>query len=92
MGLFGPYSRYRRRYIERSPINYAEKLDCPVISFQGLEDTLVPADQSEMMFEVIRQRGVPTAYMAFEGEYHGLQPSENMKRVLEAELSGPSAG
>jgi dipeptidyl aminopeptidase/acylaminoacyl peptidase len=86
VGLVGPYPLYRRRYIERSPINYAEQLNCPVIFFQGLEDTIVPADQSEMMFEVIRKKGVPTAYIAFEGEYHGFQQSENIKRTLEAEL------
>ena len=86
VGLVGPYPLYRKRYIERSPINYAEQLNCPVIFFQGLEDTIVPADQSEMMFDVVRKRGVPTAYIAFEGEYHGFQQSENIKRALEAEL------
>ncbi len=86
VGLIGPYPLYRKRYIERSPIHYAEQLSCPVIFFQGLEDTIVPADQSEMMFEVIRDKGVPTAYIAFEGEYHGFQRSENIKRSLEAEL------
>jgi dipeptidyl aminopeptidase/acylaminoacyl peptidase len=86
VGLVGPYPLYRKRYAERSPINYAEQLSCPVIFFQGLEDTIVPADQSEMMFEVIREKGVPTAYIAFEGEYHGFQRSENIKRALEAEL------
>jgi dipeptidyl aminopeptidase/acylaminoacyl peptidase len=86
VGLTGPYPLYRNRYIERSPINYAEQLNCPVIFFQGLEDTIVPADQSEMMFEVVRDKGLPTAYIAFEGEYHGFQQSENIKRTLEAEL------
>ena len=86
VGLVGPYPLYRKRYVERSPINYAEQLSCPVIFFQGLEDTIVPADQSEMMFEVIRAKGVPTAYIPFEGEYHGFQRSENIKRALEAEL------
>jgi dipeptidyl aminopeptidase/acylaminoacyl peptidase len=86
VGLVGPYPLYRKRYAERSPINYAEQLSCPVIFFQGLEDTIVPADQSEMMFDVIRDKGVPTAYITFEGEYHGFLRSENIKRALEAEL------
>ena len=86
VGLVGPYPLYRKRYVERSPINYAEQLNCPVIFFQGLEDTIVPADQSEMMFEVVRDRGVPTAYIAFEGEYHGFQQADNIKRSMEAEL------
>jgi len=72
--------------MERSPINYAEQLTCPVIFFQGLEDTIVPADQSRMMFEVLKEHGVPTAYITFEGEYHGFRQAENIKRSLEAEL------
>ena len=86
MGLVGPYPLYRRRYVERSPINYVEQLSCPVIFFQGSDDTIVPADQSEMMFEVLRKRGVPTAYLAFEGEAHGFVQAENIRRTLEAEL------
>jgi dipeptidyl aminopeptidase/acylaminoacyl peptidase len=85
-GLVGPYPLYRRRYMERSPINYAEQLNCPVIFFQGLEDTIVPADQSEMMFEVLKGHGIPTAYIAFEGEHHGFTQAQNIKRSLEAEL------
>jgi dipeptidyl aminopeptidase/acylaminoacyl peptidase len=85
-GLVGPYPLYRRRYLERSPINYAEYLTCPVIFFQGLDDTIVPADQSEMMFELLREHGVPTAYIAFDGEQHGFRQAENIKRALEAEL------
>ena len=84
--LVGPYPLYRKRYAERSPINFAEQLSCPVIFFQGLDDTIVPADQSKAMFEVVRDKGVPTAYLTFEGEQHGFQKSETIRRVLEAEL------
>ena len=84
--LIGPYPLYRKKYVERSPINYAEQLSSPVIFFQGLEDTIVPADQSKMMFDVLREKGVPTAYITFEGEEHGFVRSENIKRALEAEL------
>ena len=85
-GLVGPYPLYRKKYFERSPINYVEQLSCPVIFFQGLNDTIVPPDQSEMMFEVLRKKGVPTAYITFEGEGHGFQQSANIKRSLEAEM------
>ena len=85
-GLIGPYPLYRKKYMERSPINYAEQLSCPVIFFQGLDDTIIPSDQSERMFYVLRDKGVPTAYITFEGEQHGFVKSENVKRALEAEL------
>jgi dipeptidyl aminopeptidase/acylaminoacyl peptidase len=86
LALVGPYPLYRKKYVERSPINFAEKLSCPVIFFQGLDDTIVPADQSKAMFEVLRDKGVATAYLTFEGEQHGFQKSETIRRVLEAEL------
>ena len=86
VGLVGPYPLYRRRYVERSPINFPEYATCPVIFFQGLEDTIVPAIQSEEMFNTLRQNGVPTAYLAFEGEYHGFKMAETIKRCLSAEF------
>jgi dipeptidyl aminopeptidase/acylaminoacyl peptidase len=39
-----------------------------------------------MMYDAVRSKGVPTAYLSFEGEQHGFRRSENIKRVLEAEL------
>jgi dipeptidyl aminopeptidase/acylaminoacyl peptidase len=84
--LVGPYPLYRQRYQERSPINYVEQLTCPVIFFQGLDDTIVPANQSELMFDVMRKAGVPTAYLAFEGEGHGFTQAKNIRRTLDAEL------
>ena len=57
-----------------------------MIFFQGLEDAVVPPDQSKSMFEAIRAKGIPTAYLPFEGEQHGFRRKENQIRALEAEL------
>jgi dipeptidyl aminopeptidase/acylaminoacyl peptidase len=38
------------------------------------------------MFDTLRAKGLPTAYIAFAGEQHGFRKSENIKRALEAEL------
>lgn len=85
--LVGRYPDERDAYIERSPIHHVDRLDRPLIIFQGLEDEVVPPDQAEMMVAALRDRGVPFAYVAFEGEQHGFRRAENIKRVLEAELS-----
>jgi len=84
--LIGPYPERRDLYVERSPIHSADKLSCPVIFFQGLEDKVVPPNQAEMMVEALRQKGVPVAYVAFEGEQHGFRRAENIKRSLDGEL------
>ena len=85
-GLVGPYPERQDLYEERSPINHTELLSCPLILFQGLEDQIVPPSQAEMMFKAVRSKGIPTAYIPFEGEQHGFRRAENIKRVLDAEL------
>ncbi len=57
-----------------------------MIFFQGLEDKIVVPNQSEMMVAALRAKGLPVAYIAFEGEGHGFRRAENIKRSLEAEL------
>jgi dipeptidyl aminopeptidase/acylaminoacyl peptidase len=84
--LVGPYPKKAAIYHERSPINFVDHLSCPIILFQGLEDEVVPPDQSERMFESMRARGIPTAYLAFEGEQHGFRRAENQRRSMDAEL------
>ena len=85
-GLIGPYPERRDLYVERSPIHFTDRLACPMILFQGLEDKVVPPNQAEKMFEAVRAKGLPVAYLTFEGEQHGFRKAENIKRVLEAEL------
>jgi dipeptidyl aminopeptidase/acylaminoacyl peptidase len=84
--LIGPYPERRDLYVQRSPINFTDRLSCPVIFFQGLEDKVVPPNQAEMMVEALRRKGVPVAYVAFEGEQHGFRRAENIKRSLDGEL------
>jgi dipeptidyl aminopeptidase/acylaminoacyl peptidase len=85
-GLLGPYPERRDIYFDRSPINFPERLSCPVIFFQGLEDQVVPADQAETMVDAIRGKGIPVSYVAFAGEQHGFRQAKNIKRALDGEL------
>ena len=84
--LIGPYPDARDVYVARSPIHHADGLDCPVIFFQGLEDRVVPPNQAEMMVDKLKAKGLPVAYLAFEGEQHGFRKAETIMRTLEAEL------
>ena len=85
-GLMGPYPEKRQIYAERSPINFTDRLSCPVIFFQGLEDKVVPPNQAETMVEALRKKGIPVAYLPFEGEQHGFRQAKNIKRALDGEL------
>jgi dipeptidyl aminopeptidase/acylaminoacyl peptidase len=84
--LIGPYPQARELYRERSPIHFTDRLACPVILFQGLEDKVVPPDQAERMVESLHRKGLPVAYVAFEGEQHGFRRAENIKRTLDGEM------
>jgi len=85
-GLIGPYPERKDLYRERSAIHYVDRLSCPLILFQGLEDKIVPPRQAETMFEALKKKGIPVAYVPFEGEQHGFRIAANMKRSLDGEL------
>jgi dipeptidyl aminopeptidase/acylaminoacyl peptidase len=84
--LVGPYPERKDMYRERSPIHFTDRLSCPLILFQGLEDKVVPPNQADMMFEAALRKGLPVAYVPFEGEQHGFRRAENIKRSLDGEL------
>ena len=56
--LIGPYPEMRDLYKSRSPIHFTDRLACPIILFQGLEDKVVPPNQSEMMADAVRKKGL----------------------------------
>ncbi len=85
--LIAPPPERDRLYAERSPAQHASRIACPVIFFQGMDDQVVPPAQSQMMVAALKARGVPVAYLEFEGEGHGFRRKENVQRALEAEAS-----
>ena len=84
--LIGPYPERAELYEQRSPVHAVDRLSCPVIFLQGLEDKIVPPDQAERMVDALRKKGLPVAYVAFEGEQHGFRMAKNIKAATEAEL------
>lgn len=83
--LVGDYPKEKDVYVARSPIHSTEKLSCPAIFFQGLEDKIVPPSQAEAMVNALQAKGLPVAYVSFEGEQHGFRRAENIKRALDGE-------
>ncbi len=74
-------------FTERSPITHADEIVCPVIFFQGLEDKVVPPEQSRSMVRSLRTRGVPVATREFTSEGHGFRSAETIIEVLESEYA-----
>ena len=84
--LVGPYPARRDLYHARSPLHFVEQLNAPVIFFQGSDDKVVPPNQAQQLVDALRRKGLPVAYLQFEGEGHGFRQAASITRALEAEL------
>jgi len=84
--LVGAYPAQQVLYRARSPVHHTNRLASPMILLQGAEDKAVPPSQAQSMFEAVKAKGLPVAYLLFEGEQHGFRRAETIKRALEAEL------
>jgi dipeptidyl aminopeptidase/acylaminoacyl peptidase len=85
--LIGPWPEARSVYEERSPIHHLDGFSRPLIVFQGLDDKVVPPNQSEMIVEALRSRGVECEYHEYEGEGHGFRKADTIEHQLSRELA-----
>ena len=85
--LVGPYPEAADLYRARSPIHFTDRITTPMLVLQGADDRIVPPSQAELIVSALRERGIPHAYILFEGEGHGFRRAETIAHSLEAELS-----
>jgi dipeptidyl aminopeptidase/acylaminoacyl peptidase len=85
--LVGPYPERADLYRARSPIHFVDRISTPMLVLQGADDKVVPPSQAELIVGALQERGVPHAYLLYEGEGHGFRKAENIVNSLEAELS-----
>jgi dipeptidyl aminopeptidase/acylaminoacyl peptidase len=85
--LVGPYPAAAMTYRERSPVHALDRIACPVLVMQGLDDKVVPPAQAEAIVAALAAKGIPHAYLAFEGEGHGFRGADAIRRSLEAQLA-----
>jgi dipeptidyl aminopeptidase/acylaminoacyl peptidase len=85
--LIGPLPEAQSVYDSRSPLHHLDGFKAPLIVFQGADDAVVPPNQSALIVEALRSRGIPLAYELFAGEGHGFRKPENIVRSLQSELS-----
>lgn len=72
-------------YARRSPIHALDRLRCPMIVFQGLEDKVVPPELSRELVARLADRGIPHEYVEYEGEGHGFRRAETRIDALRRE-------
>ena len=86
-GLVGPYPEAAALYRERSPLHHVDRLSCPMLILQGLDDRVVPPNQAEAMAAAVRAKGLPVALVMFEGEGHGFRGAATIRASYDAQLS-----
>src|ERR1700733_3922825 len=93
-GLIGPLPGFEAVYAERAPVGHVTDKTCPILLLQGLDDPVVPPEQSETIARDLAAHHIRHAYIAFEGESHGFRRAESVTTAPEAELSfyGPILG
>lgn len=84
--LVAPLPQGKDIYEARAPIRHLENFKAALITFQGADDKVVPPDQSRAIVAAVKAKGVPVAYIEFDGEQHGFRKAENIVRSLESEL------
>ncbi|WP_225846043.1 prolyl oligopeptidase family serine peptidase [Streptomyces sp. HPF1205] len=85
--LIGPLARVPERYRDRSPVTHADRIRVPFLLLQGLDDVICPPVQCERFLAAVAGRGIPHAYLTFEGEGHGFRRLDTMVTSIEAEFA-----
>lgn len=84
--LIGDPQRVPERFRERAPLHNAERINAPVIFFQGGQDAVVLPEQTESMVAALRSRGIEVEYRLYAEERHGFRHAAHLADALEREL------
>lgn len=82
--LIGDPDRDREAIDAVSPALLADKFKAPVLLIHGAADTTVPARQSDMMNDALRNARKQVEYIRIDGDDHGLVANESRRQALTA--------
>jgi len=83
--FFGaPFWEKPEQWLKQSPLMYVGNVTTPTVVMTGVLDMRTPMPQSEEYYAALKTRGIPSALIRFEGEYHGTgsKPSNFMRTQL----------
>ena len=84
--LVGPYPAAQKQFQARSPYFHADRINCPMVLFQGCDDPVVPPEQARVLIEELLKKGMPVGYEFYPGESHGFRMQAHIQKSLEGEL------
>jgi len=81
--LVGNYAKNYDNYINRSPINYINKIKKPILLFHGKKDKVISYEQTLKIQEILIRNNKYSEVMFFENEGHGFKNVENKEIVMQ---------
>jgi dipeptidyl aminopeptidase/acylaminoacyl peptidase len=72
-------SEFAEAYRAQSPISYATKIKAPTLIMANLEDFRVPPTQSFALYHALKDNGVETQFVAFQGRTHASGDPVNVR-------------
>lgn len=82
-----PFWEDPSEYLRRSPLMYVGNVKTPTMLMTGVLDLRTPIPQTEEFYRALKLRGVPTAMLRMNNEYHGTSstPSNFLRTQLYVE-------
>ncbi|MEO8663873.1 MAG: S9 family peptidase [Ignavibacteria bacterium] len=84
--LIGDVLNDKEMLIERSPINFVDNINCPLLVVQGKHDPRVVEDESLQIVNKLKEKNKPVEYILLEDEGHGYTKVSNQIKVFESKL------
>jgi len=67
----------RKLLQDRSPLNYAHRIERPLLIGQGANDPRVKQNESDQIVKAMQENGLPVTYVLYADEGHGFARPEN---------------
>jgi dipeptidyl aminopeptidase/acylaminoacyl peptidase len=71
--ICGKHWTNREEWRARSAINFVERVDTPTLFLHGAKDQTSSTNQSMVYFDALQERGVPTRFIKFPRQGHGIR-------------------
>ena len=88
----GPIQKNKEKVAKANPITYVSKESPPFLLIHGDQDPLVPVHQAQLLYDALKEKGVPVQLHIVKGAGHGVggrDVNELIDRFFDANLKNP---